>query len=286
MESNRRNFFKRLLVAAGVAGTGGLGAGVYAYAIEPRLIRIKEYDLPTKKWPTSHKSLRVAIAGDFHVGCPSIDLDAMDGVVDRINALSADIILLVGDFLIGGVVGGKYIGPEPIAGKLSRLKAPLGVHAVLGNHDWWKEGEAMWAALEKAGIKVFENNAVRISHAGGDFWLAGLADDTTRTPDIAKTLGDVKDDAPVIMMSHDPAPFLEMNERPVVTVCGHTHGGQVALPFWGALVIPGRAPIRYAYGHVNEGNRDMIVTSGLGTSILPVRFSRRPEIISLTIRST
>ncbi len=285
MAWGRRDFFKRSIMA-GLALTGGVGGGIYSYAIEPKWIRVKEYDLPTSKWPVSYKPLKVAIAGDFHVGCPSVDLDAVDGIVDRLNGLSADMILLVGDFLIGDVVGGKYTEPEPIAQKLSRLKAPLGVHAVLGNHDWWKNGRGMWEALEKAGIGVFENNAVRIKHAGGDFWLAGLADDTTRMPDIKKTLAQVSDDAPVIMMSHDPAPFIEMPERSVVTVCGHTHGGQIALPFWGAIVIPGRAPIKYAYGHIIENKRDMIVTAGLGTSVLPVRFSRRPEIVSLTIRSS
>lgn len=273
-------------MAGGIAAAGGAGGGIYSYAIEPKWIRVKEYDLLTSKWPASYKPLKVAIAGDFHVGCPSVDLAAVEGIVDRLNALSPDIILLVGDFLIRGVMGGKYVEPAPIAEKLSRLKAPLGVHAVLGNHDWWKDGKGMWAALEKVGIKVYENNARRISHAGGDFWLAGLADDTTRDPDLAKTLGFITDDAPVLMMSHDPATFIDMTARPAVTVCGHTHGGQVALPLWGALIIPGRAPLKYAYGHISEDDRDMIVTSGLGTSILPVRFSRRPEIVSLTIRSS
>lgn len=131
----RRDFFKKVFVAGGILGAGGLGAGVYSYAIEPRLIRVKEYDVSTGKWPRSHKPLKIAIAGDLHVGCPSVDLEALDGIVDRLNELSADIILLVGDFLIGGVVGGTYYGPEPIAEKLSRLHAPLGVHAVLGRVD-------------------------------------------------------------------------------------------------------------------------------------------------------
>ena len=132
---------------------------------------------------------------------------------------------------------------------------------------------------------VLENEAIAVKRPGGDFWVAGLADDTARVPDLHKTLADVTDDLPVLMLSHDPATFLEMSERPVVTVCGHTHGGQIAVPFVGPVVIPGRAPMKYAYGHITENNRDLIVTAGLGTSILPVRFNRRPEVIELTIQT-
>lgn len=191
---------------------------------------------------------------------------------------------MLGDFLIQGVLLGEYTPPEPIAEVLSKLKAPLGVFAVLGNHDWWRDGTGMWKALESKGIVVLENNAVLIERSGEKpFWIGGLADDTTRTPDISKTLNKITTDDPVIMLSHDPAPFLEMPERPVVTLAGHTHGGQVAIPVIGPLVIPGRAPIRYAYGHIIEDSKDLIVSSGIGTSILPVRFNQRPELINLTV---
>ena len=144
----------------------------------------------------------------------------------------------------------------------------------------------MWAALESAGIKVLENNVIKVKRSQGDIWIAGLADDTTRKPDVLNTLEQVTDDLPVIMLTHDPATFLEMTDRPVVTLAGHTHGGQIAFPLVGPLVIPGRAPMKYAYGHVNESERHLIVTSGLGTSILPVRFGRRPEIIKLTVKAS
>lgn len=199
--------------------------------------------------------------------------------------MNADCILLLGDFLIRNVLLGSKVSPETIAQILSKLKAPLGVYAVLGNHDWWQDGEGMWRALEKAGIKVLENDAVLLKRQGGDFWIAGLADDTTRDPDYPKILTKIQTDDPVILMTHDPATFLESDDRPVVTLAGHTHGGQVAAPFWGAIVIPGRSPLRYAYGHIVENGRDLIVSCGIGTSILPVRFNRRPELIDLTISS-
>lgn len=197
--------------------------------------------------------------------------------------MNADIIVLGGDYLIQGVLLGLYIPPAPIGEVLAGLKAPLGVYSVLGNHDWWKDGPGMWTALEKAGISVLENSAVKVRKDGFDFWVAGLADDTTRDPDYAKAMADVKDDAPVLMLAHDPANFMDVDGRPVVTLCGHTHGGQVTIPYVSPIVIPGRAPLKYAYGHVQEQGRDLIVTGGIGTSILPVRFGRRPEIVSLKI---
>lgn len=259
-------------------------AGAYSFAVEPSWLRLKKYELASAKWPQDYKTLRIAIAGDLHVGCPSVGLEEVDRIVNDLNALNADIILLLGDFLIGGVVLGRFIGPQPIADKLAALKAPLGVYSVLGNHDWWKDGQGMWKALESAGIRVLENDSVFIKSDGGGFWLSGLADDTTRMPDIGATLAKVTDDKPLIMMTHDPATFLEMTGRPVVTLAGHTHGGQVAFPVIGPVIVPGRSPLKYAYGHIREQERDLIVTSGVGTSILPVRFGRRPEIIELVIR--
>jgi uncharacterized protein len=279
----RRQFLKSGPVAAAAAA---VGAGGYSFAVEPyRLVR-KSYDLVSPKWPSSYPPLRIAVASDFHVGCPSIDLRKTAEIVARLNARKPDVILLIGDYLIRGVVGGHYVPPAPIAKAFSALRAPLGVFSVLGNHDWWMDGPGMWTALEDAGITVLENDAVAVKHAGKTVWIAGLADDTTRHPDIAKTLTKTGGDhgSPVIMMSHDPAPFLEMTGRPVVTLAGHTHGGQVAIPFIGPLMIPGRSPLRYAYGHITEGDRDMIVNKGIGTSGLPVRFDRVPEIVTVTIR--
>jgi predicted MPP superfamily phosphohydrolase len=265
-------------------GSAVLG-GFYSFVVEPRWLSIRDYVLPTKKWPKGAKPLRIAFASDMHVGCPSVGIEELGYIVEKINKLSADIILLGGDYLIQGVVLGKYMPPGPIAEILSQLKAPLGVYSVLGNHDWWRDGEGMLNALENSGIKVLENNAVKVSGEGYDFWVAGMADDTTRKPDYTKTIQFVSDKEPVIMLAHDPASFMDVGERPVVTLCGHTHGGQVTIPYVSPIVIPGRAPLRYAYGHIHENNRDLIVTGGIGTSILPVRFGRRPEIITVTILS-
>ncbi len=250
--------------------------------VEPKWLRLRHYNLITPKWRSP--KIKIAFASDFHVGCPSVGLEELDHIVGKINALKADIIFLGGDYLIQGVLLGRYIDPKHIAETLSALKAPLGVYSVLGNHDWWKDGIGMWKALESVGIQVMENTAVKIERDGAHFWVCGMADDTTRTPDYAKTMESITDDASSIMIVHDPASFMEMGDHPAITLCGHTHGGQIVIPYISPIVIPGRAPLKYAYGHIQEEGRDMIVSSGIGTSILPVRFGRRPEIVEIILQ--
>lgn len=276
MKISRRDFIKYSVAVP---------LGLYSFLIETRWLRTQHYILASPKWPNTAKPLKIAYAADMHVGCPSVNERDLRQIVNELNALNADVIMLGGDFLIRTVLLGTYVKPEPIADILKNLKAPLGVYSVLGNHDWWNDGAGMWKALENVNIRVLENSAVKIEKQGHSYWIAGMADDMTRKPDYEKTMAFVTDDAPVIMLAHDPASFMEIDQRPVVTICGHTHGGQVTIPYVTPIVIPGRAPLRYAYGHIHEEGRDLIVSGGIGTSILPVRFGRRPEIVSITLEA-
>jgi predicted MPP superfamily phosphohydrolase len=269
----------------GLSATGIL-TGSYSFLAEPRWLRVRTYNIVTPKWPKAAKSLKIAFASDFHVGCPSVGLEETQNIVDKLNQLNADVIVLGGDYLIQGVILGKQVPPKDIAKILAGLKAPLGVYSVLGNHDWWGDGQGMWDALQNAGIVMLENNAVKIEKDGHNFWIAGLADDTTRSPDYSKIISNIDEDEPFLLIAHDPASFMEIDDRPVLTLCGHTHGGQVTIPYISPIVIPGRAPLKYAYGHIHEEGRDMIVTGGIGTSVLPVRFGRRPEIVELYLTSS
>lgn len=247
--------------------------------------RHTEYNIASPKWPATHAPLKIVVATDMHVGSSPMPLSQVEEVVRHINDMQADIVLLPGDFLSSHQLLGGYIEPEPIAERLGEIRAAYGVYAVLGNHDWRENGEGMWAALEKNNIRVLENDAVKIGRIGQDVWVAGLADDTTRQPDLAAAFKKVSDNDPVVMMCHDPGTFHDIDQRPVVTICGHTHGGQVRFPFAGAIHLPSRAPLSWAYGHINEEGKDLIVSSGLGTSSLPLRFNCPPEIVSLTLKS-
>lgn len=287
MTMSRRKFIKVTALTAAFTAVAG---PAYALKIEPSLLRHKTYTLRSAKWPAAMPPLRAVMAADMHVGCPSVSLDRLKDIVAAINALKPDIIFLPGDFLNRKVTRpltqGDNVPPEQIAEVLKGLKAPLGVFATLGNHDWITNGPRMWQALEQAGIRVLENDAAHVKSPRHDFWVAGLADDTTRKPDWQKTAQKITTDAPVILLSHDPATFLERQKRPVVMLCGHTHGGQVNIPILSDCFGKPhtRAPKRYYYGHVREDGCDLIVTSGIGTSRLPLRFNSPPELVRLNIQ--
>jgi hypothetical protein len=287
MKSGARKFFKRAILTTAFAAAT---LGFYSYEVEPNILKTTTYDIETAKWKAD-PPLHLVMASDFHVGCPSVDLKRLGEIVDRINALKPDIIVLPGDFVTmtqgeWRVIGGKYVAPQPIADVLKGLKAPLGVYAVLGNHDDMNDPEGMRAALESAGIRVIDNNAIEIRKNGYDFWIAGLADDSTGKPDWKGTSAKITNDAPVVLLMHDPAAFLDVDGRPAVSLAGHTHGGQVVIPFFEKyLKNPfSRAPMKYLYGHVDDNGRDIIVTSGIGTSIVPLRFDAPPEIVSLELK--
>lgn len=278
---------KKLLKRTALSVTFALAAlGVYSYEVEPRLLTTTNYVVDTNKW--TQPDIKIAMAADFHVGAPHMDLERLKGIVEKINATKPDIILLPGDFLtmIGDnrVIGGEYVPPGPIAEVLAGLKAPLGVYATLGNHDMMNEPLVMMGALQKAGIKVLDNDAFHVKTDKYDFWVAGLADDTTSRPDWKATDKKMPGNAPVILIMHDPGAFLEKMERPALTVAGHTHGGQ-ALPWiLKHMTNPySRAPMKYLYGRIDEEGRTMIVTDGIGTSIVPLRIGAMPEIVSIKL---
>jgi hypothetical protein len=274
-----------VLVAAALAA--------WTFWWEPSSLTVRRVELSVPRWPAGLRGLKVALLTDLHVGSPYMTTGKLRRVVERTNGERPDLVLLLGDFVIGGkrdeggkgggVVGGTFVEPEPIAAELKNLRAPLGVFAVLGNHDWWYDGERVTRALEGAGLVVLENRAVRVGAEGRGLWLAGVADLWTRRPDIEGTLKQADTDEPVLLFTHNPDLFPEVPERVSLTLGGHTHGGQVNLPIVGRAVVPSRYGRRYAFGHVVEGGRHLYVGGGVGTSIIPARFRVPPEVLILTL---
>lgn len=256
---------------------------VYAFVIEPDRLVVREVAINLASWPTELKGLRVAAISDIHAGAPHIKLDKIRHLVEMTNAAQPDLILLPGDFVIQNVIGGKFIEPTTLAAELKGLKAPLGVFATLGNHDWWYNAPRIKQAFEQAGIRVLDNQAVTIKQNGKTFWLAGFADQWEGNPNIPETLAQITDDSPVIAFTHNPDLFPALPNRIALTVAGHTHGGQIALPLIGRLVVPSKFKQRYAAGLVIENDKQLFVTTGVGTSIIPARFGVTPEIALLTI---
>lgn len=299
---------RRILKGAGALLLSGMATAAYGFGIEAPSTRITSYRMTPKSWPKGYK-LTVAVIADLHVVEPWMGMARLKTIVDNTNAMGADIILLLGDYAGGRQIHrlGNRIPPAAWAKELARLKAPLGVHAVLGNHDWWDDRAAQdrqagptvaHGALAGAGIPLLENNAVRIAHNGGAFWLAGLGDqwaffpkkrprkrrsfDYTGVDDLPGTLRQVTDSAPVILMAHEPDIFPRVPDRVALTVSGHTHGGQISL-FGYTPIVPSRYGSRYVYGHVVEEDRHLVVSAGLGCSLMPVRIGAPPEIVRIEL---
>jgi predicted MPP superfamily phosphohydrolase len=263
------------------------GAVVAAYAgwIEPRRLVVRRDALALPRWPPALSGLRVGVLTDLHAGVIHAGDDAVGRWVERMNAEGPDVVLLGGDFTDAHWLFGGRLGPERIAERLAGLTAPLGSVAVLGNHDWKQFGMRMWTALADAGIPVLENDSRAFDAPGGRFHVAGLADMRQRRPDVTRALAGVPDDEPVIVLSHDPDQFPRVPDRVALTVAGHTHGGQIALPYLRRAFIPSLYGERYARGHVVEHGRHLVVGAGLGTSGMPVRLLAPPELLLLELRS-
>src|SRR6266404_1200202 len=256
---------------------------IWGFVIEPNRLVVNEVSLPIAEVDARFGNLRVALISDLHVGSPWIDLKKLHDVVAKTNAVKPDLILLAGDFVAESVIGGHFLDAESIAAELGNLSAPLGTFAVLGNHDWVYDGKRVTTALTSVGIQVIENGAVRINRDGKHIWLLGIADAWTRKPDFSKAMAEVTDDAPVMAFTHNPDIFPNAPQRVLLMLAGHTHGGQVNLPFVGRLVVPSKYNQRYAIGHVVENGRHLYVSPGVGTSVFPVRFRVPPEITVLDL---
>ena len=262
-----------------------LAAALWGFWLEPASLRVREIDLPLH-WPYS-RPLRVAVLSDLHVGAPYYGLDRLDEVVARTNAARPDLICILGDVVTLGVIGGRSVPPEPIAAVLGKLRAPGGVVAVLGNHDRKYDGPRVRQALFASGIRVIEDSAVRLPTPSGPIWVAGLSDLWTGPHDLTRALGAVTDSlSPVILITHNPDIFPTVPTRVMLTLAGHTHGGQVRLPLIGAPIVPSAFGQRFAAGHVVEGGRHLFVSTGIGTSDIPIRFGVPPTIFVLTITRT
>lgn len=260
-------------------------------------LHVTHYAPKPPAWPQD-MPLRIVALADLHACTPWTNPGHVAEFCRRANDLMPDIILLLGDYASGPRLS-LELDPSRWAAALGALSAPLGVHAILGNHDYDGYSRADIArgptraetALAAVGIPVHINRAVRIAHGGRYFWLAGLGDQFAFSPkhsrrydrldgvdDLKGALAQVSTDEPVVLMAHEPDIFPEVPGHVALTLSGHTHGGQVRL-FGKTPVVPSRYGSRYAYGHIVEEDRHLIVSSGLGFSGWPVRLGTKSEIV-------
>ena len=263
-----------------------LGAlALYGFWFEPSSLRVVEHDIADADGGEIFtQPLRIAVIGDLHAGAPYIGEAKIDRIVALTNAAQPDLVLLAGDYVIQGVIGGEHMPIEPVARKLRALKAPLGVFAVLGNHDRWEDAAHIETALTAAGIPVLENKSLEVARANDSLRLIGVSDSFTTVPNLADAFAKVPDGTRALCFTHSPDIFLTLPQTCALTIAAHTHGGQVSLPLIGRPIVPSRFGQRFAAGLVHENGKALFVTTGIGTSIIPVRFGVPPEISLLNVR--
>jgi uncharacterized protein len=291
---SRRAF---LATVAG-SGFGVAGLGGYAVAFEPTSLTIQRYALSPPGW-TPGLRLRIAVLADLHAGMPSMAMERVHEIVARTNALEPDLVLLLGDYANTDRLLRITADWSQVVPALAALRARLGRFAVLGNHEWWDDRRAQrtgrgpteaHAIFAMTDIPLLENDALRLKKDGRPFWLLGLGDQLAfrlghrrhrGVDDLPGALAKVTDDAPVLLMAHEPDIFRKVPSRVSLTLAGHTHGGQVRVFGW-SPIVPSKYGNRYAYGHVVEDGRHLIVSGGLGTvsaGLAPVRLGVPPEIV-------
>ena len=289
---DRRHFLKTLLAG----GAGFFSLGGYAFGVEPRFrLAVARHEVRPKRWPAGARPLVAAILSDLHASDPWMPVSRIEEIVAQTNRLGPDIVFLLGDYMSSLRWQRRAPAPREWAPPFAGLTAPLGVHAVLGNHDYWWAGgpRPVIEALRAAGVEVRLNDAVRIDRDGHRFWVSGTESTMARRvgrgrfagrDDIGAALAGIGDDAPIIHLAHEPTLIRRVPERVALTLSGHTHGGQISLPFYGAPVAA-RHDLKWIRGPYEVDGRTLVVSSGLGCTLLPVRFLVPPEITLVAIDS-
>jgi hypothetical protein len=277
---------RRALAAAAIAASL-CALGVHALWLEPAGLRVVAHELALPRWPAACDGLRIAVLSDLHVGSPWNGIERVPEIVAAVNGERPELVLIAGDLVVAhGMAFGERIAPADAARGFAALLAPLGAFAALGNHDGWWGAAEVRAGLEAARVAVLEDAAREISRGACRFALVGISDLWTGASTVGRAFAHVPEQTPSIALMHNPDSFPLLPAWTTLAIAGHTHGGQVALPLLGRPVIPSKFGERYAAGHVVEGERHHFVTTGIGTSVFPVRFRVPPEVVVLTLRAS
>jgi predicted MPP superfamily phosphohydrolase len=279
--TTRRQFLYR----AAVVGAAALVCESVLW--EPNCPRIVERDFFLARLPERMNGFTIALLSDFHYD-PYFSVHPLRAAIPMVNGLHPDLIALTGDFVtvpfLGEDVKGAWAA-EPCAELLRQLAAPHGVWAVLGNHDCNTNPRRVAGALQTEGIEVLANHSVAIERDGARFWLTGVNDVLSRTADLGSALKNVPAGEPVVLLAHEPDYADEASRFPIdLQLSGHSHGGQVRIPFLPLLYLPVMAK-KYVWGTYQIGPLPLYTNAGLGTVGVAVRLNCPPEITLITLRS-
>ena len=274
---------KRVRVALATIPLLIAGFFFWGILIEPNRLVTRQETIAINTWPKDFDGVKIAVLSDLHVGSWGVDDEKLRLIIRRTNDLQPDMIVILGDYMSSNGTFRKRVEPEVFGPVLRDLRAPLGVYSVLGNHDWWWDAPRVQRGLETNGIKVLDDDVQEVTFRGKSLWVAGLADLWTRPQRIEQTIAKIPADATVIALTHNPDIFPRVPQRVQLLLAGHTHGAQISFPFIGPIVEP--STYGFKWGHFFQNNHHLFVTTGIGNSIIPIRFGVPPEMVLLTVKA-
>jgi hypothetical protein len=284
LPTTRRRFVRLAAAAAGAA------IAADSILFEPNRPRVVRQDIALRRWPARLEGFTLALLSDFHYD-PYFSEHPLHAAIGMVNGLRPDLVVLTGDFVTApGLSRGREtfrqaaLTAEPCARLLQQMQAAHGLWAVLGNHDCFTNPGVVAGALRTQGIQVLANRSAAIESSGVRFWLGGVDDVLGGGADLDSTLRQVPEDEATILLVHEPDYADYVARRPVdLQLSGHSHGGQVRIPFLGPLYLP-RMARKYVWGLYRIGGLTLYTNPGLGTLGVPVRWNCPPEITLLRLR--
>src|SRR5712692_6642076 len=223
----RQSWKKRIRVTLGIAVLLIVSCLIWGFFIEPNRLVVRQETIQIDQWPKELSGLRIALIADIHTGGRFIDDNKLHKIVELTNQQNPDLIVLLGDYMSPNSWHSHRVEPEVTAAAMKNLHAPLGVYAILGNHDWWYNGDKVRRAFEANGLPILENEVAEIKWRDKSFWLVGLADSWTRPQHVSETIAKVPPGSTVIALTHNPDVFPRLPESVPLLLAAHTHGGQV-----------------------------------------------------------
>jgi len=246
---------------------------------ESRWIKINEIEIESADIPDSFSGSKVVFISDTHLG-PFLSSGRLSGIVGRINEIKPDVIILGGDYVH---YKPKYI--KPVFKEFGKLQANLSVYAALGNHDHYAGAVLTRKMMANAGINSIDNLSYWIKKGGDSIKIGGVGDLQEGIQIPENTLTGLKNSDFAILVSHEPDYVENLNRELIdLTLSGHTHGGQITFFGLFAPIIGSEYGQKYRYGLISSGKMKSYVSSGVGTTLLPLRFFCRPEIVVIRLK--
>lgn len=273
---------RRAIKLLGGGALAVAGSAAYAFGVEPNRLVVQEVDLEIDDLPDAFVGKKIVQITDLHFEKDE-DVELMEAVVEKVNALKPDIILYTGDFITRDM-----ISFEGLAGYLDKMVPSMAAVGIMGNHDAWHgDFDRIKKRFERGGMSFFRNDQIKLHEKGEHIFLNGLDSVWGGYPDLSKSFKGISDSTPCLTLMHEPDFFDTISQlgKNMVQFSGHTHGGQCRVPLVGYAPVKVKYGKKYILGHYQkESVQQLYVSSGVGTVGIRVRFSCPPEVVMFRLK--